>query len=183
MYRAVADAALCAQLDLRDESEMTRVAERLTMRLVESERGERLFVDGRDVTGRLHEPAVEQGVATIAAIRGVRRVLVHQQRSIAAAGPIVMVGRDIGTVVLPDATIKAYLDASPETRARRRYEERKEGPGSPAYGDVLDRLIVRDRMDSQRIESHPADDAVTIDTDGLDACEAARRIIELIEGA
>lgn len=183
MYRAVADAALCAQLDLRDDAEMTRVAERLTMRLVESERGERLFVDGRDVTGRLHEPAVEQGVATIAAIRGVRRVLVHQQRSIAAAGPIVMVGRDIGTVVLPDATIKAYLDASPETRARRRYEERKDGPGSPAYGDVLDRLIVRDRMDSQRIESHPADDAVTIDTDGLDACEAARRIIELIEGA
>ena len=156
---------------------------RLTMRLVESEHGERLFVDGEDVTDQLHESQVEQGVVPVAAIRGVRRVLIHQQRSIAADGPIVMVGRDIGTMVLPDATIKVYLVASPETRAMRRYEERKNTPDSSTYDEVLYRLIHRDRIDSQRAESHPADDAVTIDTDNLDACETARRIIDLIEGA
>ena len=103
--------------------------------------------------------------------------------SIAADGPIVMVGRDIGTMVLPDATIKVYLVASPEARAMRRYEERKITPDSSAYEEVLYRLIHRDRIDSQRAESHPADDAVIIDTDNLDACETARRIIDLIEGA
>ena len=183
MYRAVAHAGLLAQLDLHDQDEMTRLVEGLTMRLVESEHGERLFVDGEDVTDQLHESQVEQGVVPVAAIRGVRRVLIHQQRSIAADGPIVMVGRDIGTMVLPDATIKVYLVASPEARAMRRYEERKNTPDSSTYDEVLYRLIHRDRIDSQRAESHPADDAVTIDTDNLDACETARRIIDLIEGA
>ena len=183
MYRAVAHAGLRARLDLHDHDEMTKLAERLTMRLVESERGERLFVDGEDVTDQLQEPQVEQGVVPVAANRGVRRVLVHQQRLIAAEGAIVMVGRDIGTMVIPDATIKFYLTASQETRAKRRYEERKNTPDSSTYEEVLYRLIHRDRIDSQRAESHPADDAVIIDTDNLDACETARRIIDLIEGA
>lgn len=183
MYRAVAHAGLSAKLDLEDQDEMTCLAKRLTIKLVESERGERLFVDGQDITDRLHQSQVEQGVVPVAAIRGVRRVLVHQQRSIAADGPIVMVGRDIGTMVIPDAKTKFYLTASPETRARRRYEERKNTPDSPPYEEVLDRLVHRDKIDSQRAESHPADDAVIIDTDGLDASEIARRIIDLIEDA
>ena len=185
MYRAVAHAGLRAQLDLRDQDKMTRLVEGLTMRLVESERGERLFVDGEDVTDRLHEPPIDQGASTVAALSGVRRALVHQQRGIAADGPIVMVGRDIGTVVLPDATIKVYLNASPETRAMRRYEERQCTPGSPGYQEVLDSLIARDRMDSERSDSplRPADDAVILDADSLDACETAGRIIDLIEGA
>ena len=183
MYRAVAYAGLRAGLNLHDQDELSRLARSLTMKLVESERGERLLVDGEDVTDQLQEPQVERGVVPVAANRGVRRVLVRQQRSIAAEGPIAMVGRDIGTMVIPDATIKFYLTASPETRARRRYEERKNTPDSPAYEEVLERLIHRDRIDSQRAESHPADDAVIIDTDSLDACETARRIIDLTEGA
>lgn len=182
MYRAVAYAGLRARLDLHDEVEMTHLAESLTMRLVESERGDRLLVDGEDVTDRLHETLVDQGASSVAAISGVRRALVHQQRSIATAGPIVMAGRDIGTVVLPNAT-KFYLDASPETRAVRRYEERKDTPGSSSYEEVLESLVARDKMDSERGDSplHPAADAVIIDTDSLDACKTARRIIELIE--
>lgn len=183
MYRAVAHAGLSAKLDLEDQDKMTRLAERLTIKLMESKRGERLFVNGNDVTDQLHDSRVEQGVVPVAAIRGVRRLLVHQQRSIATDGSIVMVGRDIGTMVIPDATIKFYLTASPETRARRRYEERKNTPDSPSYDDVLERLVHRDKIDSQRAESHPADDAVIIDSDSLDASETARRIIDLIEGA
>ena len=183
MYRAVAHAGLRAQLDLHDHQKMSSLVDGLTMRLVESERGERLFVDGEDVTDQLQDSQVEQGVVPVAANRGVRRVLVHQQRLIAADGPIVMVGRDIGTMVIPDATIKFYLTASQETRAKRRYEERRNTPDSSTYEEVLDRLIHRDRIDSQRTESHPADDALIIDTDNLDACETARRIIDLIEGA
>jgi len=183
MYRAVAYAGLSAKLDLEDQDKMTRLAERLTIKLVKSKRGERLLVNGTDVTDQLHDSRVEQGVVPVAAIRGVRRILVDQQRSIATDGPIVMVGRDIGTMVIPDAMIKFYLTASPETRARRRYEERKNTPDSPPYDDVLERLVHRDKIDSQRAESHPADDAVIINTDSLDACETARRIIDLIEDA
>ena len=183
MYRAVAYAGLSAKLDLEDQDEMTRLAERLTIKLVESKRGERLLVNGTDVTDQLHDSRVEQGVVPVAAIRGVRRILVDQQRSIATDGSIVMVGRDIGTMVIPDSKTKFYLTASPETRARRRYEERKNTPDSPTYDDVLERLVHRDKIDSQRAESHPADDAVIIDTDSLDASETARRIIDLIEDA
>ena len=185
MYRAVAHAGHSAQLNLHDQEEMSRLAERLTMRLLQMESGERLLIDGRDVTDLLFESPVEQGASTVAAIPGVRRALVYQQRVIAEDGPIVMTGRDIGTVVLPDAPLKIYLDASAETRAFRRFEERKNRPHSPTYEEVLDRLIARDRMDSERSDSplKPADGAVTIDTDNLDACETARRIIDLIEGA
>ena len=184
MYRAVAYAGLSAKLDLEDQDEMSQLAGSLTMRLVESEHGERLTVDGEDITDKLHEPSVDQGASTVAVISDVRCALVHQQRKIAADGPIVMAGRDIGTVVLPSAS-KFYLDASPETRAVRRYEERKDTPGSSSYGEVLESLIARDRMDSERSDSplHPAHDAVIIDTDNLDASETARRIVELIEGA
>ncbi len=183
MYRAVAHAGLDAQLDLRDQSEMSRLAEGLTMRLLQTESGERLLIDGRDVTNLLFEPLVDQGASTVAAISGVRRALVHQQREIAEDGPIVMTGRDIGTVVLPDAPLKIYLDASVETRALRRFEERKNRSDSPSYEEVLDSLIARDRMDSERSDSplKPAEDAVIIDTDSLDACETAHRIIDLIE--
>ena len=183
MYRAVAHAGLDAQLDLRDQTKMSSLAERLTMRLLQTESGERLLVDGQDVTDLLFEPLVDQGASTVAAISGVRKALVHQQREIAEDGPIVMTGRDIGTVVLPDAPLKIYLDASVETRALRRFEERKNRPDSPSYDEVLGSLIARDRMDSERSDSplKPAEDAVIIDTDSLDACETAHRIIDLIE--
>ncbi len=183
MYRAVALAGLRARLDLHDCGEMSQLAQNLPMRLVESERGERLIVDEEDVTDLLHTPPVDRGAAIVAAISGVRRALSRQQREIAANGLIVMVGRDIGTVVLYDAPIKIYLDASAQTRAKRRYDERKAMPNSPSRQEVLESLIARDRMDLKRSDSplRPAADAIIIDTDGLDACETARRIIDLVE--
>jgi cytidylate kinase len=183
MYRAVSYVGLSRGLDIADELEMTRLAEDITMRLTSSRNDDRLLVDGQDITDHLRKPEVERGVSTVAAISGVRLALVRQQRAIAADGPIVMVGRDIGTVVLQDATVKAYLNASVEVRAKRRYDERKDSPGSLSYAAVLEDLIRRDTMDSERADSplRPADDAVIIDTDGLAIGEVARRIVDLVD--
>ena len=182
MYRAVAYLGIVRGVDAADECTMTQLSEGLTMRLDEVEGRERLLVDGQDVTDQLHETQVERGVAVAAAISGVRRALVPQQRAIAADGPIVMAGRDIGTVVLHDATVKVYLDASVEVRAQRRHAERRRSPGSPAYQNVLAALTDRDRMDLERSDSPllPACDARVIRTDGLDADETANMIIELV---
>ena len=182
MYRAVAYLGIVRGVDAADEGAMTHLSEGLTMRLDEMEGRERLLVDGQDVTDYLHEIQVEQGVPVAAAISGVRRALVPQQRAIAADGPIVMAGRDIGTVVLHDATVKVYLDASVEVRAQRRHAERRLSPGSPPYQNVLASLNDRDRMDLERSDSPllPACDARVIRTDGLDADETANMIIELV---
>ena len=185
MYRAVAYLGIVRGVDAADERAMTHLSEGLTMRLDEMEGRERLLVDGQDVTDRLHETQVERGVPVAAAISGVRRALVPQQRAIAVDGPIVMAGRDIGTVVLHDATVKVYLDASVEVRALRRHAERYHSPDSPPYQNVLAALTDRDRMDLERSDSPllPACDARVIRTDGLDADETANMIIELVGSA
>ncbi len=185
MYRAVSYIGLSRGLDIADEDDMTRLAEYITMWLKASKEGERLLVDGEDITDHLREPQVERGVSVVAAIPGVRVALVRQQRAIAADGPIVMVGRDIGTVVLWNARVKVFLNASAEVRARRRHEERKNSPGSPRYDEVLEDLIRRDTMDSERADSplRPAEDAVIMDTDDMAISEVARSIVELVNGA
>ena len=181
MYRAVSYVGLKRGLDIANTGEMTRLAENITMALISSNDGDRLLVDGEDITDHLRESDVERGVSTVSAISGVRVALVRQQRAVATDGPIVMVGRDIGTVVLQDAKVKVYLNASVEVRARRRYQERKNSPGSLGYDEVLKDLILRDTMDTERADSplRPATDSVIMDTDGMEIGEVARRIVEL----
>lgn len=183
MYRAVSYVGLTLALDITNEIEMTRLADDMTVHLTASNTGERLQVDGEDITDHLRGPDVERGVSVVAAISGVRAALVRQQRAIATHNPIVMVGRDIGTVVLQDATVKAYLNASVEVRARRRHAEREDAPDAQSYEDVLEDLLRRDRMDSERADSplRPADDAMIIDTDEMEVGEVARKIVELVE--
>ena len=185
MYRAVAYLGIRRSVDVSDSPAMTSLAKGLTIRLDDVDSRERLLVDGQDVTHHRHELQVERGVPVVAAISGVRRALVPQQRAIAADGPIVMAGRDIGTVVLHDATVKVYLDAPVELRAQRRHMERRLSPNSPSFQKVLDDLIDRDRMDLERSDSPllPAHDARIIETDGLGAEETARMIIELVASA
>ena len=114
---------------------------------------------------------------------GVRSAMVKQQRSIAKDGPIVMVGRDIGTVVLPDAGVKVFLKASVEVRARRRFNELEAEGQSLDYRQVLDDLARRDKIDSERSDSplRPADDAFQIDTDNLQIDEVAEKILSIVE--
>lgn len=122
----------------------------------------------RDVTPALHRPAIDAAVSAVSAHPPVRAALIEQQRRIGRAGDVVMIGRDIGTVVLPDADLKFYLDASLEERARRRYEEYRAQGRAPSYQAILGAMQKRDTIDSSRASAplRRADDAIYLDTTG-----------------
>ena len=185
MYRAVTLVALNRGVEPGDDEALTGLAESLEMRLVPGEAGDRLVVDGEDVTDFLREPEVDRGVSQVSAVSGVRSALVEQQRAIAGEGSIVMLGRDIGTVVLPKADVKVFLTASVEVRARRRYRELQENGSDISYEQVASDLERRDRIDRERAASplRPADDATQIDTDSLGVEEIAKRILAAVEGS
>ena len=175
MYRAVTWVALNRQVDIKNEAAVSLLAEQVPIDVstpsLEDGRPCDVVVDGRDITWEIRKPEVEASVSMVAAYMGVRKALTRQQRRIGLRGRVVMVGRDIGTVVLPEADLKIYLDASPEQRAQRRYKEIL-GRGDRAnYEDILKKVRERDRIDSTRAASplKPAADAVILDSDLLDA--------------
>jgi cytidylate kinase len=182
MYRAVTVAALQQGIDLSDEAALGALAERVSVRVEASPSGRnRVFVDDADVTDRLRTAETGAAVSLVSRVPRVRRAMVQLQRELAAAGGIVMAGRDIGTVVLPDAPLKVYLDASPGERVRRRHEELLAAGQDVAEDAVREELDLRDAIDSQRAASplRPAEDAVHIDTDHLSLAEVVARILEL----
>jgi cytidylate kinase len=195
MYRAVTWVALQRGIPIEDEAAVTRLSECLTIEVarptVDDGRQYTVCADGEDVTWDLRRPAVNDAVSPVSAYPGVRRSLVAQQRRIAEQGAIVMVGRDIGTVVLPDADLKIYLDATVEERAWRRYVEvferrtsRRPERGSDAdgeYSSIHAALARRDHIDSTREESplRPAEDAVRIDTTDMAVGEVLNRVLTL----
>lgn len=185
MYRAVALEALRRGIDLDDEEALVDLARSLKMEVVASPQGHRLLVDGRDVTDRLRQPEVDRAVSLVAKVSGVRRALVAQQRAVAEGGPIVVVGRDIGTVVLPCARLKVYLDASPEERARRRWRELKSQGRPAALREVLRDLRRRDALDTGRQDSplKPAPDAVIVETDDVPVEQVVERVLEALRRA
>ncbi len=144
-----------------------------------------ITIDGKDVTSQLRRPDVEDAVSLVSRVQGVREALVRQQREIAGQQPMVMAGRDIGTVVLPDADLKMYLDASIGERARRRHAEFSHQGRAVTEQIVLEDLRRRDQIDSERTVSplRPADDAIIIETDGLSQQEVLRRALQLVDGA
>jgi cytidylate kinase len=181
MYRAVAWRALQQGLDIRDEAVVASIAERATFDL---ERG-RVLIDGHDVTRAIRTPEIDAAAAHVARHPAVRRLLVARQRTLGSGGGIVMEGRDIGTVVFPDADIKIFLDASPEERARRRANDpahrASEGRG---LSDIATALAERDRIDSTRAASPlaKARDAYLIETTGLGVDAVVDRVMTAIEG-
>lgn len=181
MYRAVTWASL--QRDVRPDSrcELSSLATCADMRLVAMPTGDRLLFDGEDITDRLRLPQVDANVSAVSAVSGVRRALVAQQRAIAADGPIVMCGRDIGTVVLPDVPVKVFLTASPEVRAARRAAEIGEARNAD-QDQVLVELRRRDKIDSERDDSplRPADDALIICSDRMTIDEVVNEIISKV---
>lgn len=142
----------------------------------------RTVLNGEDVEDEIRRMAVSEKVSPVAAMGCVRRALVARQQEMGKAKGIVMDGRDIGTVVFPDAEMKVYVDASPETRARRRYDElRAKGDTSASYADVLRNVTERDRIDSTRAESplRKADDAVVLDNSNMTIEEQDRWLLDL----
>lgn len=175
MYRAVTWLVLDRHVDPHDEAAVTALAEQTSIDVrppsVADGRPCDVLIEGRDITWDIRQPEVESLVSVVAAYPGVRRALTAQQRRIGLRGQVVMVGRDIGTVVLPEADLKIYLDASAEERARRRYAEIIQRGGQADYDEILAKVIARDQIDSTRAVAplRPADDAIRLDSDQLDA--------------
>jgi cytidylate kinase len=187
-YRALTWLALQRGVDLEDEQGLARLAGQVEMRLGPPAAGssERctIWVDGEDLTGVLRRPEVERGVSLVSRVPQVRRAMVAVQRRVAGRRRVVMAGRDIGTVVLPNADLKVYLDASPEERARRRQEEMV-ALGKPFNeSDIRQRILRRDAIDSGREDSplKAAKDAIVINTDGLNQEQVVEKIVALVEG-
>lgn len=183
MYRALTWLALKRKTNLEDDKALSELAKKIHIDLSFTPE-ERVMVDGQDVTAELRNSEVEAYVSQVSKVPGVRQALVAQQRHLAAGGKVVMAGRDIGTVVLPQAELKIFLLASPSERARRRHEELREKGEQAQYHTVLTELQRRDNIDSQRAISplRPAPDAHIIDTEGLNPEQVIARILEIIEG-
>ena len=183
IYRTFAWKALNVGLSPNDTASLVALATATSFRF-EPSAGARLtvLVDGEDVSRLVSAPEVERNVALIAKIAQVRERMVEQQRRMASELRLVMAGRDIGTVVLPWADLKVFLQASVQERARRRHSELMARGVSTPYETVLAELLQRDHNDTTRAVSplKPAADAVMIDTDGLGLEEVVDRILELV---
>ena len=187
MYRAVTWLALQGGMDVHNETSVTALAENTQIEVLPASKPDGrvcdVIVDGKDITWAIRRPEVDANVSKVSTYRDVRRALSEQQRRIGLRGKVVMVGRDIGTVVLPEADLKIYLDASVQVRATRRYNENKVRGTELDYGDILDKVHQRDLIDSTRdlAPLRAAEDAVVIDSDNLSADEVfeqARRLCE-----
>lgn len=173
MYRTVTLAALESGVDIHDRAAMGALAQAIHIDVIPAENatgpGYRVLLDGDDVTDRIHTAEVERSVSIPSANPAVREAMTTAQRRIADRGSVVMVGRDIGTVVIPKAPVKLYITASVEERAQRRYDERLEMGVVESYEDILASMRARDALDSGRAIAplRPAEDAIVIDTTGI----------------
>jgi cytidylate kinase len=180
MYRAVAWKAQHDGVDLHSGQAVADLARRARFEL-----GERIGVDGHDVTAAIRTPEIDAAAAIVARHPAVRAVLVQRQRRYAEGGPVVMEGRDIGTVVFPDADVKVYLDASPEERAMRRAADAAHSAGRDVadVAGVARSLAERDEIDRTRAVSPLAiaPDAVYIDTTGVPVAEVVARVAAAVD--
>ena len=186
MYRAVTWAAITQGVAIEDDARVTALAEQLRIDVaqptVEDGRQYTVLADGQDVTWEIRRSDVNRGVSPVSAYLGVRAALTAQQRRIGRRGRIVMVGRDIGTMVLPDADLKIYLDATLGERAKRRYREIV-ARGEPAdFGTVQASVRQRDEIDRGRALAplRAAEDAVVIDTTLLSVDQVLERVLGLV---
>jgi CMP/dCMP kinase len=187
MYRAVTWLALRRRIDADDADKLVQLADSVTVTVREGAAGTieptMVLLDGEDATPHLRDAAVDANVSLVSRVPGVREALVRLQRELASGGRVVMAGRDIGSVVLPDADLKVYLDASREVRARRRAAQLRESRLPADVGALVADLARRDGIDSTRATSPltAAPGAVIIKTDDLTLAEVVQRILNLAE--
>jgi cytidylate kinase len=185
MYRAITWIALQRKMDLRDEAAITELAQNAQIDIRPPSKNDGracdVIIAEKDVTWDMRGENIDANVSVVSAYAGVRKALSEQQRRIGLRGKVVMVGRDIGTVVLPEADLKVYLDASAEQRAKRRYDEMIARGDKADYDEILRMVIERDHIDSTRAVAplRPADDAVIIDSDKLGADEVFAHVMKL----
>ncbi len=181
MYRALALKAMESQLPLDDESALADLAKRTRIELVPRGEGNCVLLDGKDVSQRIRESDVTAAASRVSVHPAVRRLLVARQRAMGERGGIVMEGRDIGSVVFPNADVKIFLDADPSVRAERRLLQNAAAAANDAKG-VMAEMMARDRRDQTRTASPlvAAPDAVHIDSTHLSIDEVVARIEEIV---
>ena len=186
MYRAVTWTVLDRKISVEDVPSVSELAESLTIDVFfegfDDGRQVTVLADGQDVTWEIRTPAVDANVSLISSYPRVRAALTAQQRRIAATGSIVMVGRDIGTVVLPEAQLKIFMVASPEERARRRYQESLAQGQAADFEEILAGIVERDELDRTNPVSPmvPANDALIIETDNLSIATVVAKLQALV---
>jgi CMP/dCMP kinase len=184
MYRALALKALRHGLGFDRDGELETLARGSRIDLKALDGTQQVFLDGEDVTATIRTPEVSQAASKIAVVPGVRHVLVAEQRRAGQQGGVVMEGRDIGSIVFPDADLKIFLTASPEVRADRRYHEHQQKGDAIDRARTLDEIHERDHRDRERSTSPlvRATDAVVVDSTAMEAEEVARLVVMLARG-
>lgn len=181
MYRVATLRVLRAGVPLDDPDAIDKATEGLTISVTNDPGKQIVLMDGDDVTAEIRSDDVTRAVSAVSAVPAVRKRLVQVQRDLAQSGISVLEGRDIGTVVFPDATLKVFLTATPEARAQRRHDQNTAAGMDSDYQTVLQDVIRRDHLDSTRPTSplRPADDAVQVDTTDLGIEEVIAKLVEL----
>jgi cytidylate kinase len=184
MYRALALKAVRGGLSFDRDRDLETLARGTRIDLKALDGTQQVFLDGEDVTTAIRTPEVSQAASKIAVVSGVRHVLVAEQRRAGQQGGVVMEGRDIGSVVFPDADLKIFLTASPEVRAERRYREHQQKGDSIDLARTLVEIHERDQRDRERTTSPlvRAPDAVVVDSTAMEAEEVARLVVMLANG-
>lgn len=184
MYRAFALKAICSDTDFDDSAALERLARDTEITIEADRHGNRVYLDGQDVTERIRDADVTQGASRVSIHPAIRRWMVRMQQELGSEGNVVMEGRDIGTAVFPDADVKVFLDASPDARSQRRYEQNNGVNGAPKgdAGAVSQELRERDERDRNRATSplRPAPDAIVIDSTNLRLEDVLARIEDLV---
>ena len=183
LYRTIGLAAFRRNLTAEDKEQIIAMLPAIKVELTFNDHGEQIvLLDGEDVSGLIRTPEISMMASAVSAIPEVRAYLLNLQHDIAHTNNVIMDGRDIGTVVLPDAKIKIFLSASPECRARRRYDELIEKGTDVKFEDILSDVIARDYADSNRSISplKPADDAISVDTSGEDLETSVNKLLRIM---
>ena len=183
MYRGVTWAVLNSQIDVKDQAAIEALLPSLNLTLEPTATACKIYVKDKDVTSLIRQQQINDNVSTIASYKGVRQYLVERQQAMAAVGGVILDGRDIGSVVLPDAELKIYLTASVDARAKRRWLEVQGTPNEQTLEEIKKNVESRDEMDKNREESPLVcvEDAVVVDSSNMNFDETVAYILNLVQ--
>lgn len=185
LYRAVGVYGLRNGVDNKNADEVASMLPNISVELKFQDGVQHVYLNGEDVSEEIRTPPASMAASDVSAVPAVRQFLFDLQRDIAAKNDCIMDGRDIGTVVLPNAQVKIFLTASPEARAMRRYKELQEKGAKDTYEEVLTDLLQRDYNDSHRAVAplKPAEDSITVDNSGLSLEDSIEQVLSVIRAA
>lgn len=182
LYRSVAYEVLCRNISPNDVEQIKQILPEVNVSFRHVDGVQRVFVNGEDVSEKIRTNEISSAASIVSAIPEVRSFLLDLQRNIAKEQNIVMDGRDIGTVVLPDAAVKIFLTASAQDRAKRRFEEQKDTEHAVSYEEILNSMLERDKNDSERdiAPLKPAADAILLDNSGFQPNETLDSVLKIV---